>query len=578
MSLLTLPSSSYCGKNHFKNGLNSDAVVLGSDRAGHRALLYSLGLVEEELEKPLIAVVNSWNEIVPGCVPLKEIAEHVKRGVLEAGGLPLEFCTIGVCDGLTQGHKGMSYSLPSRDIIADSIEIMLRAHCFDGAVFLGSCDKITPGMLMAALRVNIPSIFVQCGPMWNGYYDSKAISLSTLRECTGKYHAGLIDEAELKEIEHAALPTKGSCAMLGTANSMSCVVETLGLSLPLSATTPPFFSEKYREARHAGCRAVSLVKEDLKPLDIVTEKSIENALRIGYAMGASTNLILHMQAIAEESMLSVSLEDMDRISASTPYIVKVHPSGETPFNALHAAGGIPAIMKSLGSLLHVEAKNILGTTISSVAEGATWRNKEIIRPRYNPFARTGGLKVLWGNLAPAGAVVKISAVAPNMFVHRGPAVVFECMEDAIAAVEKGTIEKGSVIVIRNEGPIGGPGMREMQLVTTLLVGTGLSDTTALVTDGRFSGATRGPCIGHVSPEAAEGGPIAFVRDGDIISINLHKGSLTLEVHHEDMAKRKGSEFLVPKTAEHKGVLGAFVRRCLAKTRHCKIISVNKNLP
>lgn len=553
-----------CGGEELKEGFNSDMIVSGPDRAGHRALLYSLGLGEDELKKPFIAVVNSWNEIVPGCAPLKEIAEYVKRGVLEAGGLPFEFCTIGVCDGLTQGHKGMSYSLPSREIIADSIEIMLRAHCFDGAVFLGSCDKITPGMLMAALRVNIPSIFVQCGPMWNGCHDGKAVSLPTLREYTGKYHAGMIDEDELKAVERTALPTRGSCAMLGTANSMSCVVETLGLSLPLSATTPPFFAEKHREARHAGSRVVSLVKEDCKPLDIVTEKSIENALRVGYAMGASTNLVLHMQAIAEESMRSVSLADMDRISAETPYIVKVHPSGSVPFNALHAAGGIPAVMQSLGALLHTDAKTVMGTTIEQVAEDAIWADREIIRPKENAFAATGGLKVLWGSLAPEGAVVKSSGVASNMFVHRGPAVVFECMEDAVKAIEGGSIEKGSVIVIRNEGPVGGPGMREMQLVTTLLVGTGLSDTTALVTDGRFSGATRGPCIGHISPEAAMGGPIAFVRDGDMISIDLHQGLLELEVDSGEMAKRKSAAPCKEKHPGGSGVLGAFVGRYLAK--------------
>lgn len=547
-----------------KEGLNSGALVCGPDRAGHRSLLYSLGLAEEDIKKPFIAVVNSWNEIVPGCAPLKEIAEHVKQGVLEAGGLPFEFCTIGVCDGLTQGHKGMSYSLPSRDVIADSIEIMLRAHCFDGAVFLGSCDKITPGMLMAALRVNIPAIFVQCGPMWNGCHNGKAISLPSLREYTGKYHAGIIDGEELKAVEQAALPTRGSCAMLGTANSMSCVVETLGLAMPLDATTPPFFAEKNREARRAGRIAVSLVEEDCKPLDIVTEKSIENALRVGYAMGASTNLVLHMQAIAEEFACSISLADMDRISVRTPYIVKVHPSGDIPFNALHEAGGIPAVIKSLGSLLHTNEKNILGTTIGQIAKSAVWTNKDIIRPIGDAFAPTGGLKVLWGSLAPEGAVVKSSGVVSNMFVHRGPAVVFEGMEDAVEAIKSGTIEKGSVIVIRNEGPVGGPGMREMQLVTTLLVGTGLFDTTALVTDGRFSGATRGPCIGHVSPEAAMGGPIAFVRSGDIISIDLNQGQLELEVSPEEMAKRRSVGHRETKHADNNGVLDAFVRRYLAK--------------
>lgn len=534
----------------------SDEIVCGCDRGGHRALLYSMGIEKEELKRPFIAVVNSWNEIVPGCAPLKEIAASVKRGVLEAGGLPFEFCTIGVCDGLAQGHPGMSFSLPSREIIADSIEIMLRAHCFDGAVFLGSCDKITPGMLIAALRVDIPSIFVQSGPMWNGCHKEQALSLPSLREFTGKFYAGAIDRKELDEIEHATMPTMGSCAMMGTANSMSCVAEAVGLALPLSATTPSFFAEKHREARRAGARIVSLIKEDIRPSDIVNAKSIENALRVGYATGSSTNLVLHMQTIAQEAGCAVSLKDMDEISASTPYIARVHPSGKTPFNMLHAAGGVPAILQSLETRIDRDQKTVSGLTIGEIADAAHWDDKEIIRPAAAPFAPEGGLRVLWGTLAPEGAVVKRSGVVKKMWVHRGPARVFEKMEEAIVCVEAGTIEKGSVLVIRNEGPEGGPGMREMQLVTTLMVGTGLSDTTALVTDGRFSGATQGPCIGHITPEAASGGPIAFVQDGDMISIDLDKGILDLEVSAEEMAKRREG-WHYPQQ-EHKGVLGSFV--------------------
>ena len=534
----------------------SDEVVCGYDRGGHRALLYSLGLEKEELKRPFIAIVNSWNEIVPGCAPLKEIAASVKRGVLQMGGLPFEFCTIAVCDGLTQGHPGMSYSLPSREIIADSIEIMLKAHCFDGAVFIGSCDKITPGMLMAAVRVNIPSIFVQSGPMWHGCHKGQALSLPSLREYTGKFYVGAIDEKELDVIEHVTMPTLGSCAMQGTANSMSCVAEAIGLAFPMSATTPPFFAEKHREARRAGARIVELVKENIRPRDIVNEKSIENALRVACSTGSSTNLVLHMQTIAREANCTVSLKDMDEISASTPLIARIHPSGKTTFDMLHTAGGVPAILKSLAGLLNSGQKSISGLTIGEIADLAEWNDKEIIRPIDNPFAPEGGLRALWGTLAPDGAVVKRSGVVEKMWIHRGPARVFEKMEDAVKSVQNGTIEKGSVLVIRNEGPIGGPGMREMQLVTTLMVGTGLSDTTALVTDGRFSGATQGPCIGHISPEAAEGGPIMYVRDGDMIYIDLHKGVLDLEVSEEEMLKRK-KEMIYPEK-EHSGVLGSFI--------------------
>lgn len=545
----------------------SDEIVCDCDRGGHRALLYSMGIEKEELSRPFIAIVNSWNEIVPGCAPLKEIATSVKRGVLETGGLPFEFCTIGVCDGLAQGHVGMSYSLPSREIIADSIEIMLKAHCFDGAVFLGSCDKITPGMILAAMRVNIPSIFVQSGPMWNGCHKEQALSMPSLREFTGKFFAGAIDEKELDEIEHATMPTIGSCAMMGTANSMSCVVEAIGLAFPMSATTPPFFAEKHREARRAGARVVELVKKNICPKDIINAKSIENALRVGYATGSSTNLVLHMQTIAQEADCAVSLKDMDDFSASTPYIARVHPSGKTPFNMLHAAGGVPAILKSLETLIDGSQKSVSGFTIGEIADRSKWADKEIIRPIDDPFAPEGGLRALWGTLAPDGAVVKRSGVVKNMWVHRGPARVFEKMEEAVKSIEDGTIEKGCVLVIRNEGPEGGPGMREMQLVTTLMVGTGLSDTTALVTDGRFSGATQGPCIGHVSPEAAEGGPIAFVRDGDMISIDLYKGSLDLEVTEEELAKRKAG-WTYPQI-EYKGVLGSFVEMTKRKNKTCK---------
>ena len=519
------------------NKLISNQIVSGTTRGGHRALLHSLGIRTEDLQKPFVAIVNSWNEIVPGCAPLKEIAEFVKRGVLEAGGIPFEFCTIGVCDGLTQGHSGMSYSLPSRDLIADSIEIMLRAHCFDGAVFLGSCDKITPGMLIAALRVNIPSIFVQSGPMLNGMYKGHKISLPSLREYAGKYIDKQITQEELAKIELCTMPTLGSCAMLGTANSMSCVVETLGLSLPLSSTTPPFMSQKRQEATKAGQQIVKLILNDIKPKDIVTKKSIENALRVGYAIGSSTNLVLHMADIASEADINLTLSEMDYLSATTPYIAKIHPSQGVPFNDLHYAGGVPAILKSLQTIINTNERTVTGT-VQSIIDNAEWEDKEIIRPMEKAFNQHGALKVLKGTLAPKGAVVKLSGVDPDMYIHRGPACVFENMEASVEAIKTHKIKPGSVIVIRNEGPIGGPGMREMQLVTTLLVGSGLSNTTALVTDGRFSGATRGPCIGHISPEAALDGPIAYVKDGDFISIDLYNGILSLEVPEEELCQRR----------------------------------------
>lgn len=548
-------------KNEDFGVLNSDEITYGSERAGHRSLLYSLGVSKNELHKPFIAIVNSWNEIVPGCAPLKEISESVKRGVLEGGGMPFEFCTIGVCDGLAQGHKGMSYSLPSRDIIADSIEIMLKAHCFDGAVFLGSCDKITPGMLIAALRVNIPSIFVQTGPMWNGCYENKVISLPTIREFVGKVYSGKLSVEELEKIELNVMPTMGSCSMLGTANSMSVVTEVLGMTLPYSSTTPHFFSEKKREATQVGKRVVDLVRNNVKPLDFVDKQSMANALRVAFAMGSSTNIVLHMQAIAEEAGINLTLREMDMLSESTPYIVKILPSGELPFNALNAAGGVPAVIRSLLNILHAGSMTVTGKTISQIANEAEWKDKEIIRPITTPFELNGGLKVLFGSLAPDGAVVKKSAVEKSMFIHKGKAVVFESMEESIEAIKEGRIDRGSVIVIRNEGPIGGPGMREMQLVTTILVGTGLSDNVALITDGRFSGATRGPCIGHISPEAAVGGPIAYVENGDYISIDLYEGKLDIDLSPEVLEDRKNKSQINKndnKNKNIKGVLRSYV--------------------
>ncbi len=538
--------------------LHSREVTDGVDRAAQRALLYSLGLTEGDMSRPLIAVVSSWSEVLPGGAPLKKIASAVKRGVSLSGGVPLEFCTIGVCDGLAQGHAGISYSLPSREVIADSIEIMLRAHCFDGAVFLGSCDKITPAMLMAALRVDIPAVFVQAGPMWDGCHGDEKITLSSMREFSGRFHAGKITEAVLAEVEKTACPTEGSCAMMGTANSMSCVAEALGLALPLSATTPSFFSAKTREATAAGELCVKLAMDCVTPRSIVTRNSLYNAMRVSFATGGSTNLVMHLQALAREGGIDLPLKEMDRVSAATPYIAKIHPSGPATVNDFAAAGGVPAVMRSLGNLLDCGARSVIGKSIGEIAAEAEWRDKEVIRPRETPFAPEGGLKALWGNLAPQGAVVKRSAVAARMWSHRGPARVFDSMEDAIRAVESGTVAPGCVMVIRYEGEVGGPGMREMHMITSILAGTGLFETTALVTDGRFSGATRGPCIGHVTPEAAAGGPIALVEDGDVISIDLDAGLLELEVSPEALDARKQSWRPLIKPVS--GVLADFVRR------------------
>ena len=513
-------------------------VTHGVDRVAQRALFYSLGQDRQCMEKPMIAIVNSWNEIVPGCAPLRNLAGPVREGILEAGGQPCEFCTIGVCDGLAQGHRGISYSLPSRDIIAYSIEIMLQAHCFDGAVFLGSCDKITPGMLMAAMRVNIPTVFVQCGIMAQGDHRGHKLTLSNTREYTGKFHVGDISAEELVEVEENACPTLGSCSMMGTANSMACMAEALGLALPLSASTPSYLAAKSREARQAGRLVLDLVKTDTKARDIVSRESLENALRVALATGGSTNVALHVPALARELGFEMTMETLAQVSKKTPYVAKVNPSGPLTMNDFHNAGGVPAVCKSLGNLLHQECRTVCGKTIGEIAQDAAWNDKEVIRPRNAPYSPEGGLRALWGTLAPGSAIVKAAAVDKNIWRHRGPAVVFDSMEDSITAVEAGKVRAGSVIVIRYEGPVGGPGMREMQMITAILMGCGLGDSTALVTDGRFSGSTRGPCIGHVCPEAALGGPIALVRDGDMIEIDIENGRLNLEVSEEEIARRR----------------------------------------
>lgn len=539
--------------------IRSGEITETPERTAHRALLYGLGLERDDLRRPFVAICNNYNEIVPGCVHLRGVAQAVREGILAAGGVPFEFNTIAVCDGLAQGHVGMKYSLPSRDIIAASAEIMLEAHRFDAVVFVNSCDKVTPGMLMAAARVNIPAIFVPAGPMAAGVYQGRKFALPNMREFAGKYHIGEVSAEELDHIEHLGCPGAGSCAMLGTANTMSCLTEALGMALPLGATTPALSAAKLREARLAGQRIVALAARGVRPSDIMTKTAFENALRVTQAIGGSTNSLLHLPAIAHECGIDLDMRDVDRACRETPYIAKINPSGTHTVDDLHNAGGMPAVYQSLGSLLDGSALTVSSQTIAQVAAAANWRNKEVIRPASDPYAPQGGLATLWGSLAPEGAVCKRAAASPKMWVHEGPAIVFDSMEETVAAIQADKIKHGSVVVIRYEGPVGGPGMREMHMVTAMMFGAGLAETTALVTDGRFSGSTRGPNIGHVSPEAAAGGPIALVRDGDIISINIPEQRLELKVDPAELERRRRE--WKPPVKKHKGILGLYAAVC-----------------
>jgi dihydroxy-acid dehydratase len=511
----------------------------GIDRAAHRALLYSLGLSREDLKRPFIAVANSWNEIVPGCVPQRQVADAVKQGIRAAGAIPFEFNTIGVCDGMAQGHVGMSFSLPSREVIADSAEIMLEAHRFDGAVFLTSCDKITPGMLMAMFRVNIPSIIVAPGTMAPGEYKGEKLTTSVIREFVGRCQTGILSEEELAEVERVACPTLGSCAMMGTANTMACLCEVLG-----------------REGIIVGKRIVELVNQDVKPLDLVDRETFIDAVKFVLAVGGSTNATLHIPTLAAEAGYELNLADMEALCDKIPYVSRINPSGKQTMADFHRAGGVSAVFASLGDAhFHLDRRSVTGKTLREIADAAPWTDKEMIRPASEPISPMGALKVLRGNLAPGGAVCKRSGAVKNMWRHSGPARVFHSMEEAVKVVEDGRIEPGSVIVIRYEGPVGGPGMREMHLITSILAGSGLAESTALVTDGRFSGSTRGPCIGHVTPEAALGGPIAFVRDGDTISIDLYEGKLELALSDDEIGRRRAG--WQPVVRPHRGVLGSF---------------------
>ncbi|MBC7114307.1 MAG: dihydroxy-acid dehydratase [Archaeoglobi archaeon] len=517
--------------------MKSDVVKKGIERAPHRSLMYATGMTEEDMDKPIIGIANSWNEIVPGHMHLDKIAYYVKLGVAEAGGVPKEFNTIAICDGIAMGHEGMKAPLISREVIADSIELMALAHQFDALVFIASCDKIVPAMLMASARLNIPSIFVTGGAMEPGVIDHRTVDLETVFSAVPKASSGEISREELRELEMRACPTCGSCAGMFTANTMSCLTEALGMSLPYTGASLATDSLKLRIAKEAGKRAVELVKENLLPRDIMTREAFENAIMVDMAIGGSTNTVLHLPAIAREAEIELELDVFDELSRKIPHLSNLSPSGPYKVRDLHLAGGIPAVMKRLKPFLHLEAKTVSGKRVKEIIEEAKIIDSDVIRPLENPVHREGGIAILRGNLAPDGAVVKASAVSENMLVHEGEAKVFDSEEDAMEAVMKGRIEEGDVIVIRYEGPKGGPGMREMLSVTSAIVGAGYQRV-ALITDGRFSGATRGPCIGHVSPEAAEGGPIALVRDGDLIKIDIPKRLLHVEISEEEMEERR----------------------------------------
>ena len=522
--------------------MRSDVVKKGVAKAPHRSLFKASGLTDEEINKPLIGIVTSQNDIIPGHVNLDKIVEGVKKGVLMSGGTPLVFPTIGVCDGIAMGHQGMKYSLVTRELIADSVECMANAHAFDALVFIPNCDKIVPGMVMAALRVNVPSVIVSGGPMLAGKFKGKEVSLSTMFEAVGSVESGLMLESDLAELEEKVCPTCGSCSGMFTANSMNCLCEVLGLALPGNGTIPAVYSERIRLAKYAGMAVMKLLERDIKPRDIVTEDAIKNALTVDMALGCSTNSVLHLTAIANEAKLPINLDIINGMSAKVPNLCKLAPASDTHIEDLYAAGGIRAVMSELNkkNLLNLNCITATGKTVGENIENAKVLDYSVIKHIEEPYSQTGGIAVLKGNLAPDGAVVKRSAVLKEMLVHKGPAKVFNSEEEAIEAIMGKKIVEGDVVVIRYEGPKGGPGMREMLSPTSAICGMGLDTSVALITDGRFSGATKGAAIGHVSPEAAEGGNIALVEDGDIISIDITNGNLDLLVSDEELAKRRSN--------------------------------------
>ena len=537
--------------------MRSDSVKCGNSQAPHRSLFNALGYTEEERRRPMIGIVSSYNEIVPGHMNLDKIVDAVKMGVAMAGGMPVVFPAIAVCDGIAMGHVGMKYSLVTRDLIADSTECMAMAHGFDGLVCIPNCDKNVPGLLMAAARLNIPTIFVSGGPMLAGRIDGHKTSLSSMFEAVGSVAAGTMTQEKLCEFEEKACPTCGSCSGMYTANSMNCLTEVLGMGLRGNGTIPAVYSERIRLAKHAGMQIMELVEKDIKPRDIMTEKAFMNALTVDMALGCSTNSMLHLPAIAKEAGVELNLDVANELSAKTPNLCHLAPAGPTYMEDLNEAGGVYAVMNELTkkNLLNLDCMTVTGKTVGENIAGCVNKNPEVIRPVENPYSETGGIAILKGNLAPDSGVVKRSAVVPEMMVHQGPARVFDCEEDAIAAILGGKIVAGDVVVIRYEGPKGGPGMREMLNPTSAIAGMGLGSSVALITDGRFSGASRGASIGHVSPEAAVGGPIAFVQEGDIISINIPENKLDVLVSDEEMAKRK--ENWQPKLKEVSGYLARY---------------------
>ncbi len=524
----------------------SDNITKGAERMPNRSLLRACGLTEEEMQKPIVGVVSAYSEIIPGHINLDKIADAVKAGVRTAGGTPILVPAIGVCDGIAMGHIGMKYSLPSRELIADSVETLAQAHQFDALVLIPNCDKIVPGMLMAAARLNIPSIIISGGPMLAGRYDGQEISLSKTFETVGAYKAGLIDDAKLEECECGSCPGCGSCSGMYTANSMNCLSEAIGMALPGNGTIPAVHAARIHLAKHAGMKIMELLEKDIKPRDILTPKAFRNALTCEMAIGCSTNTVLHLLALAHEAGVELNLELLNELSAKVPNICHLAPAGPHHIEELDLAGGVPAIMKELTKrdLLDLSLITATGKTVGENLENVKNLNPEVVRPLEKPYSETGGIAVLWGNIAKNGCVVKRSAVAPEMMVHEGPARVFDSEDDAIKAIYAGEIKKGDVVIIRYEGPKGGPGMREMLNPTSALAGMELDKDCALITDGRFSGASRGASIGHVSPEAAAGGEIALVREGDIIEIDIPNSRVNVKVSDEELAKRR--EGFVPR--------------------------------
>ncbi len=520
--------------------MKSDAVKTGMQQAPHRSLFNALGMTEEEMRKPLVGIVSSYNEIVPGHMNLDKIVDAVKLGVAMAGGTPVVFPAIAVCDGIAMGHIGMKYSLVTRDLIADSTECMALAHQFDALVMVPNCDKNVPGLLMAAARINVPTVFVSGGPMLAGHVKGHKTSLSSMFEAVGAYAAGNMSEEDVKEFEAKACPTCGSCSGMYTANSMNCLTEVLGMGLKGNGTIPAVYSERIKLAKHAGMKVMEMYEKNIRPRDIMTKEAFMNALTMDMALGCSTNSMLHLPAIAHEAGVELNVDIANEISARTPNLCHLAPAGPTYIEDLNEAGGIYAVMKEISKkgLLNLDCMTVTGRTVGENIKDCVNKNPEVIRPAENPYSQTGGIAILKGNLAPDSAVVKRSAVAPEMLKHEGPARVFDCEEDAIDAIKGGRIVAGDVVVIRYEGPKGGPGMREMLNPPSAIAGMGLGSSVALITDGRFSGASRGASIGHASPEAAVGGPIALVEEGDIISIDIDNHKLDVLVSDQEMAARK----------------------------------------